>query len=603
MIPVAISVRRSDLLAVGQCDGESVRSFLARIKGKAATCLYTVNCPSGDCNRSVDFTDIIAKDVLISGLAEDEVKREVLGWPGLDNSTIEETVSFIEAKEMARDALNRHSATNAISSYRTKTKPGKKDIQRTSCQSCNVDMEKLVWSKRQKKMTERKLCNACWRTHNPRNAQKNSTTRQQQPLGDDTGAIALSIDCITNKLEHMLFDSSSGWKRHDSMRHPTLKLLVDVDPRDYVKLGRSTPKVQPSQISVVTDTGAQSCLWGLSDFLRCGFSMNDLIPVKHTLYAANKEKIEVSGAIFLRLQGTDSAGQTRTAAVMTYVSPSTQRFFLSREALIQLGVIAKDFPRVGSADEECTIENDTAPCGCSVRTSPPPRPEDLPFTPTVENIPQMHEWLLQRYSSSTFNQCKHQPLPGLSGPAISLHVDPNATPHAVHTTIPVPIHWLEAVKEQLDSDVAMGVIEKVPIGEPSPWCHRMVIARKSDGSPRRTVDLSPLNAHCQRETHYVKPPFQQAKEVPSNTWKSVTDAWNGFHSVPLRPEDQHFTTFITPWGRYRYKVAPQGFLASGDGYARRYDELIADVQRKSKCVDDTYHHVGRTIRGTLVAHD
>jgi len=115
----------------------------------------------------------------------------------------------------------------------------------------------------------------------------------------------------------------------------------------------------------------------------------------------------------------------------------------------------------------------------------------------------------------------------------------------------------------------------------------MVIARKSDGSPRRTVDLSPLNAHCQRETHYVKPPFQQAKEVPSNTWKSVTDAWNGFHSVPLRPEDQHFTTFITPWGCYRYKVAPQGFLASGDGYARRYDELIADVQRKSKCVDDT----------------
>jgi len=168
VIPVAISVRRSDLLAVRQCDGESVRSFFARIKGKAATCLYTVNCPSGECNQSVDFTDIIAKDVLISGLVEDGVKREVLGWPGLDKSTIEETVSFIEAKEMARDALNRHSATNAISSYRTKTKPSKKDIQRASCQSCNVDMEKLVWSKRQKKMIERKLCNTCWRTHNPR---------------------------------------------------------------------------------------------------------------------------------------------------------------------------------------------------------------------------------------------------------------------------------------------------------------------------------------------------------------------------------------------------------------------------------------------------
>ena len=115
----------------------------------------------------------------------------------------------------------------------------------------------------------------------------------------------------------------------------------------------------------------------------------------------------------------------------------------------------------------------------------------------------------------------------------------------------------------------------------------MVLVRKTDGSPRRTVDLSPLNAHCLRETHHVKPPFQQAKTVPPSTWKSVTDAWDGFHSVPIKEEDRHFTTCITPWGRYRYRMAPQGFLASGDGYTRRFDEIIADVERKTKCVDDT----------------
>ena len=71
------------------------------------------------------------------------------------------------------------------------------------------------------------------------------------------------------------------------------------------------------------------------------------------------------------------------------------------------------------------------------------------------------------------------------------------------------------------------------------------------------------------------------------TWKTVTDAWNGYHSVPIHPDDRHLTTFLTPWGRYRYKMAPQGFLASGDGYARRFDEIIKDVPRKTKCVDDT----------------
>lgn len=46
-------------------------------------------------------------------------------------------------------------------------------------------------------------------------------------------------------------------------------------------------------------------------------------------------------------------------------------------------------------------------------------------------------------------------------------------------------------------------------------------------------------------------------------------------------------TFITEASRYCYKVATQGFLSSGDGYTHRYDRIIADVPRKTKCVDDT----------------
>ena len=32
--------------------------------------------------------------------------------------------------------------------------------------------------------------------------------------------------------------------------------------------------------------------------------------------------------------------------------------------------------------------------------------------------------------------------------------------------------------------------------------------------------------------------------------------------------------------------APQGYMASGDGYTHRYDRIIADIPRKTKCVDD-----------------
>ena len=65
----------------------------------------------------------------------------------------------------------------------------------------------------------------------------------------------------------------------------------------------------------------------------------------------------------------------------------------------------------------------------------------------------------------------------------------------------------------------------------------MVVTRKHDGSPRRTVDLSPLNKHCKRETFASESPFHLARRVPKYTWKTVTDAWNGYHSVPLREAD------------------------------------------------------------------
>jgi hypothetical protein len=74
--------------------------------------------------------------------------------------------------------------------------------------------------------------------------------------------------------------------------------------------------------------------------------------------------------------------------------------------------------------------------------------------------------------------------------------------------------------------------------------------------------------------------------VPNRKKKTVFDAWNGYHSVPLHEDDRHLTTFITPWGRYRYKTAPQGYIASGDGYTRRFDEIITDIPNKTKCIDD-----------------
>ena len=65
------------------------------------------------------------------------------------------------------------------------------------------------------------------------------------------------------------------------------------------------------------------------------------------------------------------------------------------------------------------------------------------------------------------------------------------------------------------------------------------------------------------------------------------DCWNGYHSIPLHEDDWHLTTFITPLGCYRYKTVPQGYIASGDGYSRRFDEFVSHIPNKTKCLDNT----------------
>ena len=126
---------------------------------------------------------------------------------------------------------------------------------------------------------------------------------------------------------------------------------------------------------------------------------------------------------------------------------------------------------------------------------------------------------------------------------MEIHLTEDAVPRRVSTPALVSLHWYEQVKADLDKDEDMGVIERVE--EPSQWCQRMVVVRKPYGSPRRTVDYQPLK-FCRREEFVMNSPSKQARSVPVGAWKTVTNAWNSYHSVPLRKSDRHLTTFITP---------------------------------------------------------
>ena len=233
---------------------------------------------------------------------------------------------------------------------------------------------------------------------------------------------------------------------------------------------------------------------------------------------------------------------------------------------------------------EAAFGIELAACGCPVRERAPD-PPPLPLDPVPENINKLKDFLLDYYRKSTFNLCPHQELPKVEGPPLKFILKENAIPKAVFTPATVPVHWQEAVKAQLDRDVEMGVLERVPPNEPTEWQHRMVVVRKTNGSPRRTVDMKSLNEASIRQSHPQLPPYQKAMLVPENTYKTVTDAWEGFHGIPLEHNSKKLTQFITPWGSYRYLRGPQGYSTTGDAYNMRFDEVTKDVPNVTQTDD------------------
>ena len=124
-------------------------------------------------------------------------------------------------------------------------------------------------------------------------------------------------------------------------------------------------------------------------------------------------------------------------------------------------------------------------CSCP-RKEPTPDPPD--FDPSL-SVPELRKKIIKHYAASVFNRCTRQTLPLMKGEPLPIPVRRDAKPVAAHTPVPIPLHWEDKVYRDIQRDVALGVIEPVPVNTPVTWCHRMVVVPKHNGEPRRTVDM------------------------------------------------------------------------------------------------------------------
>lgn len=618
-----IMVARVGLSDMQQHHDEAIRSFTARLKGQADVCKYTIPCPN--CSTNVSYTNDIIKDVMIKGIYDQEIQRDLLSDQNQAMS-LEEAIQFVEAKEAGRRSSNKlvqsaHGASHGRSQYqRSRSTPQNQEMTCTYCGKTGHGKKSPFNVRRTQCPAYGKTCSNCGLLHHLASvcriktqglAKSKQVSSSLQDNSDNIIECPVSFEqfcAMQNKFDkhndkvvismshHVHKNMIDKWVKEPSQPQPCISITAATLKEDYQALGIKPPSICKSvSVSVIPDTGCQSCMAGLEFLSYLGVPRTSLIPVRLKMSAANKTDIAILGAVVVEFSGYSLVGKPYATRQFVYITDATNRVYLSKEACADLGMISEHFPQIGDVAnaKDHYLQSDVVhaqtpvKCDCPQRTLPPAKPTKLPFQATTqEDVSRLKSWLLEYYKSSTFNTCSHQALPRMDGPPLRLMIDETAEPIAHHTPINVPVHWMDSVKQGLDQDVRLGVIEPVPVGDPVTWCSRMVVCAKKNGKPRRTIDFQSLNQHAKRETHHTVSPYLQARSVPANKLKSVFDCWNGYHSIPLHKDDYHYTTFITPWGRYRYKVAPQGYIASGDGYCRRFDEVVGNISNYTKCVDD-----------------
>ena len=171
---------------------------------------------------------------------------------------------------------------------------------------------------------------------------------------------------------------------------------------------------------------------------------------------------------------------------------------------------------------------------------------------------------------------------------MKIHVQPDTPPFAVHAARPIPFAWREEVREQLETMVQQGVIELL-CDQPSEWCHPLVIVPKSSGSVRICVDMTKLNKRVARATYPLTtppPPRSGGSHLPVFPVLHHARCYAWLLASTLAEEHQILTTFMTPWGRFKFLRSPMGLVSTGDEFCRRGDVALSDIDHLQKVVDD-----------------
>ena len=121
-----------------------------------------------------------------------------------------------------------------------------------------------------------------------------------------------------------------------------------------------------------------------------------------------------------------------------------------------------------------------------------------------------------------------------------------------------------------------------------------MVVPKESGDVRISVDLRRLIREVRPE-RYVLPTLEDmVTKLNGATVFTHLDLTSGYYHLKLHSDSTKLTTFITPYGRYCFKLLPFGISSASEIFQRRMTEMLEGVEGV-EASQDAILVVGRTM--------
>ena len=557
------SVHRLAFRGIEQSDSEAVKDFIVRLRSAAKDCEFS--CP----RCQFDMEPLNVRDQFIKGVRDNTLQVDILAKADI-LKTLEDVQRHAEAFEAAVHDQTKLTDTSEVMAAERRYRDQTKSNDTSEVMAAERRFRRSSYPKRNQKSScygcggsshggDRKSRCPAWGKKCLNCGNMNHFARVCLQKKDSEYQKVEEVDSAEALIAHVQFDEVSQTYTPVAGINSVTEITATVRG-----ITRNSQDVgEPKQVRIFPDSGASLCLGGLHHAKALGFDHDSLIPSKKQVKAVGGSMLSCMGWIPARFQI-----EGHVTEQPLYICKAVDRLYFSRKGCVEVSILPECFPypmRASNKSSDATVASViTDDMTCSI----PQRPAKIPFPAVEENVHKLKKHLIKSFNQSVFKSSGL--FKAMKTKPVHIHLKEGATPVAIHVPIPVPLNWQDEVKARLDRYLANGVIEPVPVGDPVTWCSQM-FPTKREGDPkiRLVVDYQKLNDHCQRETHHVQSPFRLACQVKPHTKKTVFDATDGYHSIELDEESRKLTTFITTYGRFRYRRLPQGFLAAGDAYNRR----------------------------------